>query len=127
MAHPCERVLVVDDDEDTRETTAMLLESEGIAAVAAEPVEALEILRRGFRPNVIVLDLVMRDVSGRTFRARLKLDPALRTIPIVLCTASPQLASEADGFDAVIAKPFEPDAFFEALAKLCLDAPPAVE
>ena len=122
MAHPCERALVVDDDEDTREATAMLLESEGIEAIGAEPLEALELLRGGYRPNVIVLDLVMPDISGRTFRARLKLDPELRNVPVVLCTASPQLAAEGD-YDAVIAKPFDPDAFFEALAKLCLEAP----
>jgi CheY-like chemotaxis protein len=121
MAHPCERVLVVDDDEDTREATAMLLESEGIEATAAEPIEALELLRGGYRPDAIVLDLVMPDVSGRTFRARLKLDPELRPIPVVLCTASPQMAVEED-YDAVIAKPFDPDAFFDALGKLCLQA-----
>jgi CheY-like chemotaxis protein len=122
MAHPCERVMVVDDDEDTREATAMLLDSEGIQAVAAEPLEALEILRGGYRPDVLVLDLVMPDVSGRTFRARLKLDPELRAIPLVLCTASPQLADE-DDYQAIIAKPFDPDAFFDALAKICLEAP----
>jgi twitching motility two-component system response regulator PilH len=122
MPHPCERVMVVDDDEDTREATVMLLESEGIEALAAEPLEALEILRDGYRPDAIVLDLVMPDVSGRTFRARLKLDPELRTIPIVLCTASPQLAVVGD-YDALIAKPFDPEAFFDALSKICMETP----
>jgi CheY-like chemotaxis protein len=123
MAHPCERVLVVDDDADTREAIAMLLESEGIEVVAADASDALEVMREGFRPDVVVLDLVMPKVSGRAFRARMKLDPALRDIPVVLCTASPQLAREDDGFAALIAKPFDADAFFAALAELCLDAP----
>jgi CheY-like chemotaxis protein len=123
MAHPCERVLVVDDDADTRDAIAMLLEAEGIEVVAAEAAEALAVLRRGFRPDVVVLDLVMPRVSGRTFHARMKLDPALRSIPVVPCTASPQLAREEDGFAAVIAKPFDPDAFFAALAELCLRSP----
>jgi CheY-like chemotaxis protein len=121
MGHPCERVLVVDDDEDTRDATAMLLEAEGINAVAAEPANALELLQGGYRPDAIVLDLVMRDVSGRTFNTRLKLHPELRLIPVVLCTASPQLAQIEDGYDGIIAKPFDPDAFFETLAKLCLE------
>ena len=125
MAHPCERVMVVDDDADTREAIAMLLESEGIDVVAADAADALAALREGYRPNVIVLDLIMPHVSGRTFRARMKLDPTLREIPVVLCTGSPQLAREEDGFNAVIAKPFDPDAFFAALAALCMEAPRA--
>jgi twitching motility two-component system response regulator PilH len=123
MAHPCERVLVVDDDADTREAITMLLESEGIDVVAAEGAVALNALREGYVPNVVVLDLIMPQVSGRTFRARMKLDPRLRDIPVVLCTGSPQLARDEDGFAAVIAKPFDPDAFFEALAALCMKSP----
>lgn len=125
-SHPCERVLVVDDDRDTREAIGMLLEDEGIEVVAAEAAEALEVLVGGWRPSVVVLDLVMPKVSGRTFLHRIRLDPELARIPVVLCTGSPQLVAADDGFDAVLTKPFEPDAFFAALAKLCLRAPHAV-
>ena len=122
MAHPCERVLVVDDDADNRDSIAMILEEEGIEVRAATAHDALDALRSGYRPDVVVLDLVMPGISGRVFREHLERDARLGAIPIVLCTASPQLAQGAGFVDAVIAKPFDADAFFRALAALCLEA-----
>jgi CheY-like chemotaxis protein len=122
LAHPCERVLVVDDDADNRDSISMILEEEGIDVVAADAHRALDALRGGYRPDVIVLDLVMPGISGRVFREHLEREPDLGRIPIILCTASPQLARGAGFVDAVIAKPFDADAFFRALAKLCLQA-----
>jgi CheY-like chemotaxis protein len=122
MAHPCERVLIVDDDADNRDSIAMILEEEGVDVRAANAHDALDALRAGYRPDVIVLDLVMPGISGRVFREHLERDARLGAIPIVLCTASPQLAQGAGFVDAVIAKPFDADAFFRALAELCLEA-----
>ena len=64
------RILVVDDDRDIRESLRELLAEAGYAVAVAENGRvALERLRAGLRPGVILLDLMMPIMDGMTFRA----------------------------------------------------------
>lgn len=81
-------VLIVDDDRDIRETLGELLTEEGFAIEAAWNGEtALNRLEAGFRPDVIVLDVMMPGMDGLTFRALQRSHPALATIPVIGLTA----------------------------------------
>ena len=81
-------VLVVDDDFDLRETLADVLLDEGFTVeTAADGLAALEYLRGGNRPAVILLDWMMPRCDGAQFRAEQLRDAALATIPVVLLTA----------------------------------------
>ena len=58
-------VLLVEDDVDVRNAACDLLESEGSTVIAAgDGREALDLLRAGLRPSVIVLDLTMPRMDG---------------------------------------------------------------
>jgi len=83
------RVLVVEDDQDVRDTILDLLEDEGVAAAgAADGGEALQLLRASeVKPSVILLDLMMPTVNGAEFRQQQLEDPALASIPVVLLSA----------------------------------------
>lgn len=83
------RVLVVDDDSEIRETVVELLEERGFEAVgAADGVEALAKLRGPEdRWGVVLLDMMMPNMDGRTFRQHQLLDPALAKIPVVIVSA----------------------------------------
>jgi CheY-like chemotaxis protein len=81
-------VLVVEDDADFREGLVFWLESEGFVAIgAADGEEALGLLRRGLRPCLILLDLMMPVKSGLTFRAEQLDDPELAAIPTAVLSA----------------------------------------
>jgi len=95
------RVLIVDDEREVRETLGELLTDEGFAVEAAWNGEtALARLEAGFRPDVIVLDLMMPVMDGPTFRALQRNHAVLADIPVVGLSAVPS-----------------PDADFEVLKK----------
>src|SRR5262245_16584762 len=79
------RILVVDDDQATRQGMACLLEAEGYdVAEAANGSEALSRLRGEPLPTLIVLDLMMPGMDGFQFRSEQERDPALGRIPVVI-------------------------------------------
>jgi CheY-like chemotaxis protein len=81
-------ILVVDDDEDTRDAIRQALEAEGYeVAVAANGQQALELLRSGSIPALIMLDLMMPVMSGEEFAEKQRRDPTLARIPVVILTA----------------------------------------
>lgn len=82
-------VLVVDDDDAILGGLSDLLQDEGYeVATAAEGGEALEILRAGFRPSVIVLDLLMPGLDGWDFRVAQMENDAFSSIPTLVISAS---------------------------------------
>jgi CheY-like chemotaxis protein len=78
-------ILLVEDEPDLREDLAALLEEEGFEVRAAvHGAEALRILGAGYRPAVIVLDLMLPVMDGWETRARLLADRELADIPVLI-------------------------------------------
>ena len=103
-------VLVVDDDADIRGSVEEALRDEGYAVLSAENgAVALEQLRAGSRPALILLDLMMPVMSGYEFRDAQRNDPAMSEIPIVIFTADGNARGKAAkvGAPAYIQKPFK--------------------
>jgi CheY-like chemotaxis protein len=87
-ANRADAILVVDDDEDIRQTLATLLEAEGYDVnLAIDGADALRALADGPLPDVILLDLAMPRVDGREFRLRQRKDPRLAGIPVIVISA----------------------------------------
>ena len=85
MSH--EKLLIVDDDAVSRRMLRELVEREGYATVEAKNgKEALEAVSR-YRPDLILLDLVMPEMDGYGFCRSIKQDPDKRLIPILVVTA----------------------------------------
>src|SRR5512146_3119469 len=90
--HPCAtgtvaahatRILVVEDDADIRSVLCEILRDHGFdVAAACNGRDALDQLRRGARPSLILLDLMMPIMSGADFRAAQLATPELRGIPV---------------------------------------------
>jgi CheY-like chemotaxis protein len=81
-------VLVVDDDDDLRDSFRDVLEDEGYQVLTAcNGYEALRTLHSEPPPAVILLDLMMPVMNGWQFRNAQKLYPRLASIPVVIVTA----------------------------------------
>jgi CheY-like chemotaxis protein len=80
-------VLVVDDDDPTRESLHEALTAAGyVVATAGDGREALAALRR-HRPDAILLDLMMPDLDGWAVARQIREDPEFGATPIVVMTA----------------------------------------
>lgn len=116
------RILVIDDDEDLRESLISYLEDHGyITAGAVNGKHALEILADPLaRPSLIVLDLMMPIMDGRMFREAQLRSPILWSIPVILISAyenSAQIAQEMN-IEAHLPKPVDPPAFLGLIQEL---------
>ncbi|AGY59133.1 response regulator [Gloeobacter kilaueensis] len=114
-------VLIVDDEEDIRAVAQLGLD---LAAgwqvlTAASGSEAIAVASRQ-QPDVILLDVMMPDLDGQATLARLKADPATRTIPVILMTAKVQSTDQQNfaalEVAAVFTKPFRP---MQLAAQIC--------
>lgn len=81
-------ILLVEDEATIREVIEAVLGAEGYRVVStANGFDALEVLRAGLRPCMIILDLMMPVMDGWQFRVAQMRDPELLKIPTVVYTA----------------------------------------
>jgi CheY-like chemotaxis protein len=119
-------VLLVDDDEDIRESIIEALEDGGHSALgAANGQEALERVRAmqqaGDEPCVILLDMMLPVMDGWQFRAAQLKDDRMRAIPVVVLTAhanAEQIAHEL-GAEGFLRKPLRLEALLAAVVPYC--------
>jgi CheY-like chemotaxis protein len=101
-------ILVVDDDADLRETLQVLLDDSGYGVTAvANGQAALDQLKAGERPNLILLDLMMPDMNGWQFLERAVAESVLDAIPVVIMTARKAIDLPAPPSRHVLHKPFD--------------------
>lgn len=103
-------ILIVEDERDVAEMVAFNLRKAGyLASVANAGREALAAVRRA-RPDLILLDLMLPEISGLELAQRLRADPGTASIPIIMVTArageSDQLQGLGAGADDYVTKPF---------------------
>ena len=111
------KVLIVDDSALTRRSLRQILDSAGYHVVEAE--DGLDALERYFidKPDVVLLDLVMRGMYGLEVLQKIReLDPQARIVVVSadIQTSSQDLAGEA-GAAAFINKPFDRAEILSAL------------
>jgi CheY-like chemotaxis protein len=110
-------ILVVEDDHDSRQLLAMLLEHQGHSVVTAQDgMQALNVARE-HRPALILLDLMMPIMSGEEFRRAQLQDTRIRSIPVVVISAHHDARNIAKRMKAAgyVQKPLD----YEALLDLC--------
>ena len=82
-----ERILVIEDSATQAAALAHLLEQEGYGVVVARAGERAMELLRNEQFDLVLSDVVMPDISGYEVAERIKADPKLRNLPVVLLTS----------------------------------------
>jgi CheY-like chemotaxis protein len=115
-------VLIVDDDLPIREALRALLEGEGYDVEEAENGRvALDRVRGGQAPAVVLLDLMMPVMTGGEFLRAVKHDPLTVRIPIIVMTAWRSGATGITGVppDGYLRKPLNVDALLSMVRGFC--------
>jgi len=119
------RIFVVEDEEMIRESVVEFLDDNGYEAVGA--VDGLDALNKlaapGLRPCLILLDLMMPIMDGRTFREQQLQTPELAAIPVVLFSAYRDLSRTADELHAAghLPKPLKLPDLLRTVQQHCPD------
>ena len=116
------RILVVEDEDNLRELVRCRLEANGYEVAVAENGYKALVAVRDFRPNLVILDLMLPKMDGYSVCRMLKSGGGEQTVPIILFTAR---SSDDDrqhgldmGADAYVSKPFDPPVLLGTIDEL---------
>lgn len=131
MAYPhlsAARVLVVEDDVDTLDSLKDVLAFSGAKEIrlAVSIEEAERLLRSGFSPSIVLLNLCLGGTCGEDFARRLRSDAAYRTVPLVAISGNVvrlRLSRTNDCIDCGLQKPFDVDELLGTLEELLAPGP----
>src|SRR5687768_5109657 len=114
-------LLLVEDDDDIRDTLASILEARGFQVVAARHGrDAIDqIHKRGTRPALVLLDLLMPVMDGETFLSMQVSDPLLAQVPVVVLTAQLRMPEKVpETVRAVFTKPIALNQIIETVRQI---------
>ncbi len=136
MQNPAFVVLMADDDEDDCLLVESAFQDMGIAHVLRFVEDGQELLdylynegdfadpEKSPRPDLILLDLNMPRIDGREALARIKSDPQLKDIPVLILTTSKEecdiTLSKLAGASSFLAKPEAFEDLIDMLSKFCV-------
>jgi two-component system OmpR family response regulator len=113
-------VLVIEDETHLAKLLTHVLKSEGFSVrTAKDRAEIVADIRRGPRPDLVLLDVSLPDIDGFDVLLKMRQHPGLKTVPVVMLTAKATrdavLKGLAGGADGYITKPFEIDVLIKAV------------
>jgi two-component system chemotaxis response regulator CheY len=114
-------ILLVEDDVDVREALVEALSDRGYAVeTAGDGLVALQVLRGGKRPGVILLDLMMPRMDGVEFRTAQRADPKLADLPVVLLSADARMEEKARAMKVqdAIRKPIDLEQLYRVIERV---------
>ncbi|MGA9769927.1 MAG: response regulator [Blastocatellia bacterium] len=121
MADHQVKVLVIEDDEYSRDALAHLLAAEGYDAQSAHDGEAGLSIAKEINPDVIILDLNLPGIDGQQVIKMIRGDKSLASIPILVVTGDDDKQAQAAvraGADSYLTKPLEFDALISAITNI---------
>ena len=116
------KVMIVEDNQINQKISDMIIKQLGHDTIQVfEGKKAIEIARKE-KPDLVILDIKLLDISGIEICQQMKKDPELQKIPVIVVTS---LSSDEDkkqilaesGCDNYIAKPFFPDVFAQTIGR----------
>ncbi len=105
------KILVIDDDRGIVDALTAMLEYAGYSVSDVSDLNKLSNKLNEFKPNLILLDLLLSGKDGGTVARELRADNRVKDVPIIILSAHPSAAKAAQSAGATdfLAKPFEMD------------------
>jgi DNA-binding response OmpR family regulator len=126
MAH---RILVVEDDVDIQRIIVAVLAREYEIRCAADGLAGLMEIEQGFRPELVIADIMMPRMDGVTFVKALKGQATTAGIPVMFLTAKSAARNVAEGIAAgarhYMTKPFKVEELISKVHQLLPPGPKA--
>ena len=124
-------IVVIDDEEDSLMVIQVILTEYGANVhTASDGEEGLKLIR-SVRPKFVISDLSMPVLDGWGVVHTMKLDPALKDIPVIALTAHAMVGDReravAAGFHNYLTKPLTVNTFIHDVMKLLVDIPVLAE
>lgn len=121
------RLMLVDDQDGLRNAVRGYLVHNGFKCDAFSGVAAaFDAISKGLLPDLIITDVLMPDIDGYQLLRRVRADPRLGGVPVVLLTAKGFSSDRIDGFNAgasaYVSKPFEPEELLSVINALLANA-----
>jgi len=103
------RILVIDDEDDVRETVDLLLSRAGFDVESFSTAKDIFKTIEEFNPDVILLDVVLGELDGRDICKAIKSDSSTNHIPVLMLSGIPDVYNAITdvGANDVISKPFD--------------------
>ncbi|TKC06142.1 response regulator [Pedobacter frigoris] len=102
-------ILIIENDEGLVEMLTELFDYEGFNVRSYREADDVFALIEDFTPDIVLLDYLLPKINGGELCAQLKKNPLTKNIPVIICSAYPQvlLSLGSYGCNAFISKPFE--------------------
>ncbi|RLE27488.1 MAG: hypothetical protein DRJ61_17375 [Acidobacteria bacterium] len=124
------RILVVDDDPDIVEYLSVFLEDNSYEVRSAGNEESALLTIEDFKPNAVLLDVMMPGLSGLDLMVKLRQNPKWRDLPMIVITGNDKILIDAGrsyiqsyegirGPDEILGKPVDRDKLLTLLKMLC--------
>ena len=114
------KILVIDDEEATRELLQAVLSRAGHTVLTAEDGEKGVVMAEESRPDLIFMDIIMPNMSGYEATERLKKNPDLKEIPVVFLSGKSAAEDGGRAFThgglTYVKKPISPKQVTELVA-----------
>jgi DNA-binding response OmpR family regulator len=120
---PAVRIVCIEDDPQIIELVRMILGRKGYQVIGAAGGQEGLTLVQAQRPDIILLDLMMPDLDGWEVYRRLKEDPLLAPVPVIVVTARAQDIDRVLGLhvahvDDYLSKPFTPKQLTDSVERI---------
>lgn len=111
------KILIVDDSAELLEVLSFLIHRHGDEAITISYAEYLLETVQKHKPDVIILDVMLRGIDGRELCREIKSTKAIKDIPVILMSASNTLLDgyEECNADAILEKPFDLTIIYEKI------------
>ena len=94
------KVMIIEDEEDAAELFAEMMRVSGYRVFKTSKSEPAIEMMTAEKPDIILLDIMMHEVSGLDILRAMRRDPALANIPVILITAKGMPADIKNGMEA---------------------------
>ena len=114
------KVMLVEDDEETRTCLGEILQIEGFSVVSfGNGLDALDYLAHSPAPRLIIMDMRMPVMDGHQFRSAMLREPQLAAIPVVVVTAYEPSAAAKLSVSRIFRKPVDIEALVDTVRQYC--------